>query len=178
MNKSLSYVNLSLELHVVSTFWLGSDTSGTFSLHLLCPAIIWTWDTSLGKRSYLVQRTDIFSRKFYVNISLMLDNSFLVPSLWKLNHVSLCFTQISTKLPAKLLFPFRESTVWGHPRCFGLRGKFQHNIKVSVKAARVSRLSVSCDYALNNSVIDLCNVIRKYFQPITMMNFIMWWVAI
>ena len=126
----------------------------------------------------LVQRTDIFSCKFSVKVSLMLDNSFLVPSLCKLNHVSLCFTQISTKLPAKLLFPFRESTVWGHPRCFGLRGKFQHNIKVSVKTARVSRLSVSCDYALNNSVIDLCNVIRKYFQPITMMNFIMWWVAI
>ena len=33
MTKSLSYVNLSLEQHVVSTFWLGSETSGTFSLY-------------------------------------------------------------------------------------------------------------------------------------------------
>ena len=33
MNKSLSYVNLSLELYVVSIFWLGSDTSGTFSVY-------------------------------------------------------------------------------------------------------------------------------------------------
>ena len=33
MNKSLNYVNLSLELHVVSTFLLGSYTYGTFSLY-------------------------------------------------------------------------------------------------------------------------------------------------
>ena len=35
---------------------------------------------------------------------------------------------------------------WSHPRCFGPLGKFQHNIKISIKTARVSRLSVSCDY--------------------------------
>ena len=34
-----------------------------------------------------------------------------------------------------------------HPRCFGPLGKFQHNIKISIKTARVSRLSVSYDYA-------------------------------
>ena len=38
MNKSLSYVSLSLELHVVSTLSLGSDTSGTFSLHFSQPS--------------------------------------------------------------------------------------------------------------------------------------------
>ena len=32
------------------------------------------------------------------------------------------------------------------PRCFGPRGKFQHYIEVSIKTARVFRLSVSCDY--------------------------------
>ena len=32
------------------------------------------------------------------------------------------------------------------PRCFGPLGKFQHNIKISIKTVRVSRLSVSCDY--------------------------------
>ena len=60
----------------------------------------------------LVQRTDIFSCKFSVNVSLMLDNPFLVPSLCRLNHIRLCFIQISTKSPAKLLIPFRESTVF------------------------------------------------------------------
>ena len=38
MNKSLSYENLSLELYVVSLFWLGSDTSGTFSLRFAQPS--------------------------------------------------------------------------------------------------------------------------------------------
>ena len=58
----------------------------------------------------LVQRTDIFSFKFSVEVSLMLDNLFLVLSRFKLNHISLCFIQISTKSPTKLLVPFREST--------------------------------------------------------------------
>ena len=30
---------------------------------------------------------------------------------------------------------------WGHPWCFGSLGKFQHNIKISVKTAHVSSLS-------------------------------------
>ena len=60
----------------------------------------------------LVQRTYIFSCKFSGKVSLMLDNLFLVPSLYKWNHISLCFIQISTKSPAKLLIPFKESTVF------------------------------------------------------------------
>ena len=60
----------------------------------------------------LVQRTDICSCKLSANVSLMLDNLFLVPSLCKLNHISFCFIQISTKSPAKLLIPFRESNVF------------------------------------------------------------------
>ena len=60
----------------------------------------------------LAQRTDIFSCKFSVKVSLMLDNPFLVPSVCKLNHVSLYFIQISTKSPAKLLIRIRESTVF------------------------------------------------------------------
>ena len=44
---------------------------------------------------------------------------------------------------------------WGHPRCFGPLGKFQHNIKISIKTDRVSRLSVSCDYDLNNQIISI-----------------------
>ena len=92
----------------------------------------------------LVQRTDIFSCKFSVKVSLMLDNPFLVPSLCKLNHISLCFIQISTKSAYSL--QGKQCFFWSHPRCFGSLGKFQHNIKISIKTARVSRLSVSCDY--------------------------------
>ena len=97
----------------------------------------------------LMQRTEIFSCKFSAKVSLILDNPFLVPSLCKLNHISLCFIQISTKSLAKLLILFRESTFfWGYPHCFGPLRKFQHNIKISIKTAHISRLSVSCDYVI------------------------------
>ena len=57
-------------------------------------------------------RTDICSCKGSAKVSLMLDNPFLVPSLSKLNHISLYFIQISTKSPAKLPIPVRESNVF------------------------------------------------------------------
>ena len=93
----------------------------------------------------LMQRSDIFSWKFSVKVSLMLENPFLVPSLCKLNHISLCFIQISTKSAYSL--QGKQCFFWSHPRCFGLLGKFQHNIKISIKTASVSRLSISYDYA-------------------------------
>ena len=142
MNKSLSYVNVSLELHVVSTFWLGSDTSGTFSLHLFCPAIIWTWETRM--LILWCRELTFLTTNFLQKVSLTLDNPFLVPSLCKLNHISLCFIQISTKSAYSL--QGKQCFFWSHPRCFGPLGKFQHNIKISIKTAHVSRLFVSCDY--------------------------------
>ena len=150
MNKSLSYVNLSLELHVVSTFWLGSDTSGTFSLHFAQPSYELE-RPALENAHTLVQRTDIFSCKFSAKVSLMLDNPFLVPSLCKLNHISLCFIQISTKSAYSL--QGKQCFFWSHPRCFGPLGKFQHNIKISIKTARLSRLSVSCDHVHTEAYI-------------------------
>ena len=78
----------------------------------------------------LVQRTDIFSCKFSVKVSLMLDNPFLVPSLCKLNHISLCFIQISTKSPDCSFTSGKAlSFFWSHPRCFGPLVKFQHNVR-------------------------------------------------
>ena len=144
MNKSLSYTNLSLELHVVSTFWL------VLFLYIYFAQPPYELERPALENSHtLVQRTGIFSCKFSVKVSLMLNNPFLVPSRCKFNHISLCFIQICTKWPANLLIPFRKSTVfWSHPRCFGPLGKFQHNIKISTKTARVSRLSVSYDYVL------------------------------
>ena len=140
MNKSLSYVNLSLELHIVSTFWLGSDTSGTFSLYFAQPS--YELERPALKMHILWCRTDICSCKLSAKVSLMLDNPFPVPSLCKLNHISFCFIQISMRITCKQLIPFRKSNAfWSHPRCFGALGKFQHNIKISVKTVRVSRLS-------------------------------------
>ena len=88
--------------------------------------------------------------KFSTKVSLMLENPFLVPSLCKLNHISLCFIQISTKSAYSL--QGKQCFFWSHPRCFGPLGKFQHKIKISIKTARVSRLSVFCDYVLTHQV--------------------------
>ena len=94
-------------------------------------------------------RTDICSCKLSAKVSLMLDNPFPVASLCKLNHISVCFIQVSTKITCKQLIPFRESNVVFKviPDVLGHSVKFNIT-KISIKTARVSRLSVSCDYEL------------------------------
>ena len=132
-----------MELHVVSTFWLGSDTSGTFTSHFAQQSYE-LGETSLQDWEMLVRwcRTDICSWRFSGKVSLMLDNPFLVPSLFILNHINVCFIQISTKSPTNSFLPSGKAMFfWSHPRCFGLLGNFQHNIKISIKTVRVSRLS-------------------------------------
>ena len=110
MNKSLSYVKL-------SCMWF-QHFDWDLTHQVLFPYIYFTQPSyelerpALENAHTLVQRTNIISYKFSVKVSLMLDNLFLVPSLCKLNHISLFFIQISTKSPAKLLIPFRESTVF------------------------------------------------------------------
>ena len=89
MNESLSYVKLSLELHVVSTFWLGSDTQVLF-LYILPSHHMNLWDQP-WKILILWCRTDICSCKFSAKVSLMLDNPFLVSSFCNWNHTSVCF---------------------------------------------------------------------------------------
>ena len=75
-------------------------------------------------------------------VSLILENPFPFPSPCKLNHNSVCFIHISPKITCKQLIPFRESYVfWSDLWCFGLLGTFQLNIEISIKTARVSRLS-------------------------------------
>ena len=124
-----------------------------FSYILFCPAVIWTWETSIEDWKMFIRwcRTDICSCKVSEKVSLMLENPFLVPFLRKLNHISVCFIQISTKPPANSLFP--SMLFWSLPRCFGPIGKFQHNIKISIKKARVSRLYVSYDYAKSQFIL-------------------------
>ena len=178
MNKSLIYVNLNLELHVVSTFWLGSDTSGTFSLHFVQPSF--ELEIPALKRledAHNIRwcRIDICSSKLSAKYSLILDNPLLVPSLCKLKHISVCFIQISTKSPANSLIPFRGGNVFFEAiPCLGPLGKFQHNIKTSIKTARVSRLSVSCDYGpYRNCGSDPEKLVKNNFTSwSTLMHFL------
>ena len=69
-------------------------------------------------------RTDICSCKISAKISLMLDNPFLVPSFCKLNHICLCFIQISKKSAyspsGKAMFFEVISGVLGHSVNFNI----------------------------------------------------------
>ena len=51
-----------------------------------------------------------------------------------------------------------------HSRCFGPLGKIQHNIKISIKTACVSRLSISCDYACSKWTIETLEKGKEYVQ--------------
>ena len=108
MNKSLNYVNLSLEFEHID--W--DLTHQVLFLYIYFAKPYELERPALENAHTLVQRTDIFSSKFSAKVSLMLDNPFLVPSLCKLNYVSFCFIQISARSPAKLLILFRENTVY------------------------------------------------------------------
>ena len=110
MNKFLIYVNFSLELYVVSTFLLGSDAAGTFSLHFAQQS--YELERPALKMHILWWRTDICSCKLSAKVFLMLDNPFPVPSLCNWNHINIFFIQISTKITYKQLVPFRESHVF------------------------------------------------------------------
>ena len=114
-----------------------------------CPAIMRIWETSIEDWKMLIRwcRTNICSCKLSAKVSLMLDNPFLVPSLCKLNHISVCFIQLARNhLKAAYSLQGKQCFFWSHPQCFGPLAKFQHNIKISIKTTRVSRLSVSYDY--------------------------------
>ena len=71
-------------------------------------------------------RTDICSCKLSEKVSLMLGNPFLVPSLCKLNHISVCFIQISTKSKSS------------HQRCSAKKGVLKNFTKFTGKHLRQS----------------------------------------
>ena len=126
------------------------------------------WETSIEDWKMLVRwcRTDICSCKLSAKVSLMLDNPFLVPSLCKLNHINVCFIQISTKSPGNSLFPSGKAIFffWSHPQCFGPLGKVQHNINISIKTSSVSRLSVSYDYGLTKLLPPMTSIWLNYIN--------------
>ena len=69
-------------------------------------------------------------REFYFHLFVNWTTSAFASFRLTQNHLQKCFFP-----SGKVLF------FWGHPRCFGLLDKLQHNIKISIKTARVSRLS-------------------------------------
>ena len=101
-------------------------------------------------------RTDICSCKLSAKVFLMLDNPFLVPSLYKLNHISLCFIQISTKSPAKLLISFRESTVFFK----AIPGVLGHSVNFNITWRYLLRRPVFPDYPFLVTMVKQKSLIR------------------
>ena len=124
MNKSLSYVNFSLELHVVSTFWLESDTSSTFSLYFAQQ--LYELERPALKMYIFWCRTDICMLQTFCKSILDVRQSISSSFLCKLNYTSVCFIHISTKITCKKLITFRRSHVVFEviPRCFELLVNF------------------------------------------------------
>ena len=114
-----------------------------------CPAIIWTWETSIEDWKMVIRwcRIDICSCKLSAKVSLMLDKPFLVLSLCKWTISAFVSSRLARNhLQAAYSLQGKRCFFWSHPRCFGLLGKLQHNIKISIKTAHISRLSLSYDY--------------------------------
>ena len=158
---------MSFELHVVSTFWLSSDTSGTFSIYFSQPS--YELEKAGLKMHILWFRTGIRSFKLSAKVSLMLDYPFPdSPCLWKFNHISVCFIQISTKISYKQVIPFRESNDFFEVIPGVLGNSVNFNItEVSVKVARVSRpfrflwLWLDVPYCLKYKCCALYSVINE-----------------
>lgn len=117
--KSLSFDNLSLDLHDVWIFWLECDISGTVSLYIAQISL------KLGDQPWryghtLVQNCNLKLQTFY---NILGGRS--VPYLCNLPHISLSFTQNGMKISYRLFVPFRAGCILKNdPRCFVLNGKF------------------------------------------------------
>ena len=94
----------------------------------------------------------------------MLYNPFPVPSLCKLNHISVCFIQISTKITYKQLIPFRESHVFFKV----IPGVLGRSVNFNIIQRFLLRrpvfpdyFSASCDYAANEQLNRTPAVLRN-----------------
>ena len=110
-------------------------------------------------------RTNICSCKHSAKVSLMLDNTFPVPSLCKLHHSSGCFIQIKHEDHLQTAYSLQgKAFFWSDPWCFGPLGKFQHNIEIRIKMTRVSRLSFRFSWLWLQPIINNSRLIFKYVQ--------------
>ena len=157
---------MNLELYVVSTFWLGSDTSGTFSVHFAQPSYeLERPALKTGTCSYVgaeltfvaanfLQKSPVcYTIHFYFHLFVNWTISVFVSSRLAQNHLQTAYSLL-----------WKQS----HLQCFGLFGKFQLNIKTSIKTARVSRLSISCDYDLSKQrytcSVTSCKYLNKFLS--------------
>ena len=137
------------------------DLTIRYFFFIFCPAITWTWEISLEDAHSLVQ---IFCR-LYAKVSLMLDNRFPFPSRCKLNHISVCFIQISTRITYKRLIQFRKSHFFFKVISGVLGGSVNFN-KIQRFVLRrpvfLDCLSVSYDYGYSNAIANIKPYLNKH----------------
>ena len=138
-----------MELYVVSAIWLGSDTSGTFSVYFAqTPAIIWTWETSFEDAHTLVQNWHCSCKLF---AKMILENQFTVPLLCKLTYISVGFIQTSKEITCTHFIPFMESHVFFKliHNVLGRLVNFNLILRFLLRApVFLDNLSVSCGYVI------------------------------
>ena len=157
MNKSLSYVNLSLLFQHFD--W--DLTHQVLFLYIYFAQQSYELERpALENTHVLVQRTNIFSCKLSVKVSLMLNNPFLVPSLCKLNHISLCFIHVSTKSPAKLLIPFTESSGFFEV----IPGTLGRSVNFNITLRFLLRRPVFPDYPFLVNMITLRQILLRFLD--------------
>ena len=147
MNKSLRYLNLSLELYLFQHFdW--DLTNQVLFLYIL-PTHHMNLRDQAWILTYFGAGLIFIAANFLQTVSLMLDNQFLVPSLCKLNHINVCFVQISKKITCKQLIPLSESHVF-FDVILGVLGcliNFNPTYRFLLRQPVIpDSLSVFCDY--------------------------------
>ena len=137
MNESLSYVNLSLESHVVSTFWLGSDTSGTILASHCMNLRDQPW-----RCTYFAAELTFVAANFLQKYPWCYTVHFQFHLFGNWTIYQHLFHQISTKIICKQLIPFRESHDFFEEIPGVLGRSVNFNItEISIKTIRVIRLS-------------------------------------
>ena len=99
--------------------------------------------------------TDICSCKLCEKVSPVLDNPYTVPSLCKLNDISDCFIQISTRITCKQLIPFFFEVIHG---VLGHLVNFNMIYRFLLRWPVLPDYPFPCDYALCKRYFTLFKV--------------------
>ena len=101
---------------------------------IFCPAITWTWETSLEDAHTLVQNWHFVAAKFLQKYPWCYTIHFQFHLFENWTISALVSSRLAQRSPTNSLLPSGKAMVLlSDPRCFGPLGKFQHNVKISIK---------------------------------------------
>ena len=139
---------------------------------IFCPAIIWTWGTSLEDGAKLTFVAANFLQKYPWCYTIPFQFHFFLN--WTIS--AFVSPRLAQKLPTNSLLPSGKAMFfWIDLRCFRPLGKFQHNVDISIKTAHVSTLSfrflLLCFEGTNKiRAIVLGHFLYAYFEKVGYAN--------